>query len=256
MAHPDDAEILVGGTLLLLRAAGCPVGIITMTAGNCGSATLSEQEIKEIRLREARAAAEFLGASYRCAGFSDVEVFCDAESVRTVVELMREFDPDIVLTHSPVDYMVDHEETSRLARSAAFSIAIPLYSTRRPSPAPPARSTPALYYADPVEGTDAAGRRVAPQFYVDITSQMEDKKELLARHASQREWLRSHHGIDEYILQMVAWAERYGAECGCPLAEGLRQHLGHAYPAEGRLQSILAGCIRSEARTEKTEGKE
>jgi LmbE family N-acetylglucosaminyl deacetylase len=246
MAHPDDAEILVGGTLLLLGLAGCPLGIITMTAGDCGSATLSQEQIATIRMGEARAAAAQLGASYACAGLRDVEVFCTADNVRTVVELMREFDPDVVLTHSPVDYMVDHEETSRLARTAAFAVAMPLYDTHRSAPSPRSRRTPALYYADPVEGTDAGGRRIAPQFYVDITSQIECKRNLLARHASQREWLRSHHGIDEYILQMVAWAGRYGSECGCPLAEGLRQHLGHGYPSDARLQSMLPGHIRTE----------
>jgi N-acetylglucosamine malate deacetylase 1 len=254
MAHPDDAEILVGGTLLLLKQVGCPLGIVTMTAGNCGSATFSEEEIASIRLGEARAAADLLGASYRCAGMRDVEVFYNAENVRTVVELMREFDPDIVLTHSPVDYMVDHEEASRLVRSAAFAAAMPLYSTHRPSPASPSRRTPALYYADPVQGIDPAGRRVVPQFYVDIGSTIDMKKELLARHVSQREWLRSHHGIDEYTLQMVAWAERYGFECGCRQAEGFRQHLGHGYPTGSRLQSALAGSIHSPVRAGQVEG--
>ena len=59
---------------------------------------------------------------------------------------------------------------------------------------------------------------------------MANKREMLSRHTSQREWLRSHHGVDEYLNRMTAWASRYGQECGFSYAEGLRQHLGHGYP--------------------------
>ena len=47
---------------------------------------------------------------------------------------MRRFDPDVVITHSPVDYMLDHEEASRLARGATFALAMPNYETRQNPP--------------------------------------------------------------------------------------------------------------------------
>ncbi len=244
MSHPDDAEILVGGTLAHLKASGWEVGIITMTSGDCGSATYTREEISRIRYAEAKAAADSLGAWYECAGLMDVEVFANAENQRRVVELMRRFDPDVVITHSPVDYMVDHEEASRLARGAGFALAMPLYQTRIIAPAPPTSKTPALYYADPVEGIDAMGERRWPQFYVDISATIERKKELLSHHASQRDWLRAHHGVDEYLDQMARWAAEYGAECGCDFAEGFRQHLGHGYPHEPVLQQALQSYIK------------
>jgi LmbE family N-acetylglucosaminyl deacetylase len=240
MAHPDDAEILVGGTLLELRRRGWQIGVATMTSGDCGSATHTRGEIAAIRAGEARAAAAMLGGEYACAGLEDVQVFCNAENVRRVVDVMRRFRPDAVLTHSPVDYMVDHEEASRLVRAAAFAVAMPLYETE----APVGLATPALYYADAVEGTDAMGERVWPQFYVDVTEQIESKREFLACHASQRDWLRAHHGIDEYLNRMTAWAEQYGKEAGVGFAEGLRQHLGHGYPHEPVIQAALADRIR------------
>ncbi len=245
MAHPDDAEILVGGILLSLRDCGCEIGILTMTHGDCGSATLSKEEISRIRSAEARAAADYLGGWYGCAGLLDIEVMMTPENLRRVIESMRQFNPDIVITHSPVDYMLDHEETSRLARAATFAIAMPLYETRQPDPAPPARGTPALYYADPVEGLDPFGQRLLPDFHVDIAPVLERKRELLSRHASQREWLRAHHGVDEYLNRMVEWAQNYGRECGAAAAEGLRQHRGHGYPRAPILQQILAASVRS-----------
>jgi LmbE family N-acetylglucosaminyl deacetylase len=244
MAHPDDAEILIGGTLVHLKSLGWRIGIITMTSGDCGSATLTREEISRIRYAEARAAADFLGAWYECAGLMDVEIFANAENQRRVVELMRRFAPDVVITHSPVDYMVDHEEASRLARGAAFALSMPLYQTHRIVPAPPTAKSPALYYADPVEGLDAMGDRRGPQFYVDIGETLERKREALSRHESQREWLRAHHGVDEYLNRMTEWAAVYGRECGCAFAEGLRQHLGHGYPHEPVLQQALNSYIK------------
>lgn len=243
MAHPDDSEILVGGSLFQLKSVGWAVGIATMTAGDCGSATYSREEISKIRLHEAEDAAAYLGASYSCAGLNDVEVFASAENLRRVVEVMRAFDPDVVITHSPTDYMLDHEEASRLVRAAAFAIAIPLYKTKD-SPEAAVRATPTLYYADPVEGIDTMGNRIPPQFYVDISNQMEHKREMLSRHKSQRDWLRKHHGVDEYLDRMTGWGEQYGRECGARYAEGLRQHLGHGYPHEPLIQSALSSFIR------------
>lgn len=245
MAHPDDAEILVGGTLPHLKSIGWEIGILTMTSGDCGSATHSREEIARIRQAEAKAAANSIGAEYECAGLQDVEIFANAENLRRVVELMRRFNPDVVITHSPVDYMVDHEETSRLVRSATFALAIPLYDTRETNAAKPTAATPALYYADPVEGIDLVGERLWPQFYVNISQTIERKKEMLSHHASQRDWLRAHHGLDEYLDQMARWAAKYGEECGCTFAEGFRQHLGHGYPHEPVLQQALNQFIKT-----------
>jgi hypothetical protein len=119
-------------------------------------------------------------------------------------------------------------------------MSMPNYQTRQGVPAKPSRAIPALYYADPLEGIDPSGERVYPQFYVDIKKQLSMKKKMLACHASQRKWLRAHHGIDEYIQQVISWAGRYGRECGVTHAEGFRQHLGHSYPREPLLQKALA----------------
>ena len=244
MAHPDDAEILVGGVLLQLQSLGCPIGILTMTSGDCGSATHSKEEISRIRHAEAREAAAYLDGWYGCAGLLDIEVILTPDNLRRVIEAMRQFRPDVVITHSPVDYMLDHEETVRLTRAATFALAMPLYQTRQIAPAPATEGTPALYYADPVEGTDHWGERIPPEFYVEIGPVLERKRTLLSHHRSQREWLRAHHGVDEYLQRMTEWAIRYGQECGAEAAEGLRQHKGHGYPRQPILQELLASTLR------------
>ena len=67
---------------------------------------------------------------------------------------------------------------------------------------------------------------------------------MLARHESQRNWLLTHHKMDEYILAMKRFAGERGAETGTDYAEGFRQHLGHGFPQDNVLKVILgAKCI-------------
>src|SRR6266481_1600124 len=99
-AHPDDSEILAGGTLARLAALKHRITIVTMTPGDCGSADHPSEEIAAIRRQEAAAAAAVIGASYRCAEFRDLAIFNDDPSRRRVTELLREIAPDVVLTAS------------------------------------------------------------------------------------------------------------------------------------------------------------
>jgi LmbE family N-acetylglucosaminyl deacetylase len=84
---------------------------------------------------------------------------------------------------------------------------------------------------------------VVPDFLVDIESVMEQKKEALARHESQRNWLRKHHGLDEYLLMMERWARECGAAGGLNLAEGFRRYKGHPYPETPLLEKLLGAEI-------------
>jgi len=97
-AHPDDAEILAGGTLALLASKGCQITVVTMTPGDCGSAELPAEEIAAIRRKEAEHSAEIIGAEYICAEFRDYVVFSDDGARRRVIEILRRVKPDLILT--------------------------------------------------------------------------------------------------------------------------------------------------------------
>jgi N-acetylglucosamine malate deacetylase 1 len=88
-AHPDDIEILGGGSMALLAAAGHDLHFVTMTPGDCGSVEYGPEEIARIRRQEAAHAAALIGASYTCAEFRDMAVFNDDSSRRRVCELIR-----------------------------------------------------------------------------------------------------------------------------------------------------------------------
>jgi LmbE family N-acetylglucosaminyl deacetylase len=242
-AHPDDVEILAGGTLAQLATAGHHLTIVTLTPGDCGARDRTPEEIAAIRRAEASRSAARIGAQYRCAEFRDLSIFSDDASRRRVVEILRQAEPDLVITASPVDYLCDHEAASQLVRDACFGAPAPNYTTGAHNPAPPLRAIPHLYFMDPVGGVDREGRAVLPDFFVNVAAQMETKTAMLAEHASQREWLFKHHGIDDYLEMMKAWTRENGARAGVEYAEGFRRYRGHPYPQSALLEQLLGNSV-------------
>lgn len=241
LAHPDDAEFLCAGTMArLVQEHGWRAHIATMTPGDCGSAELGPDEISRVRRAETAAAAAMLNGVGHCIEERDLLIFYREEALEKVVRLFREVRPRIVITHSPADYMLDHEMTSVLARAAAFGAPIRNFLADR-GHAPALEHIPHLYYADPIEGKDPLGRNVEAGFCVDIGSTLDLKRRMLCAHASQRDWLLKHHGIDEYVRAMEDWAAARGEQCGAAAAEGFRQHLGHSYPQDNLLGELLGG---------------
>jgi len=239
MAHPDDIEFLCAGTLALLRRKGYEIHLASMTPGDCGSAEHSPEEIARIRVRENARSAAVIGATYDCVGCRDLFVVYDRPTIQRVTELLRKYDPFLVITHSPQCYMLDHEETAKTVRGACFGAGVPNVRTEAADPYPTGSGVPHLYYADAVEAKNQFGERIVPQFYIDITRAMPVKARMLKCHASQRNWLLKHHHIDEYIRKMKEMSAVRGAEVGVKYAECYRQHLGHGYPQDNRLGKIL-----------------
>jgi LmbE family N-acetylglucosaminyl deacetylase len=237
MAHPDDAEIHCGGALIRLAELGWEVHIATVTAGDCGSATLGPEEIARIRRKEAAAAARLIGATYHCLEERDVSFVFDQATNRKAIELFRGVAPGLVLTHPRHDYMLDHEQVHLLARGAAFCYAMPNASGL---PLKAGSAVPYLYYVDPQDGVDPyTSRPVEPTTLIDITAVAGRKAEMLACHASQREWLRAHHGMDEYIDALRRHDAARGRLAGVDFAEAFVQHRGHAFPADDLLRTLL-----------------
>ena len=239
-AHPDDVEILAGGTMALLAQAGHHLTIATMTPGDKGSSEIDAEEIARIRRAEAAAAAHCINAEYVCLEFRDLAIFNDDASRRRVVEVIRRERPDVVLTASPVDYLADHEVTSALVRDGCFAAMARNYATGEPKPAEVLPRIPHLYFMDPIAAMDREGRRVSADFYFNVGTTFATKKEMLTRHKSQRDWLKSRHGIDEYLDTMENWTRANGSRAGVELAEGWRQYKGHPYPQSPLLQKLLA----------------
>jgi LmbE family N-acetylglucosaminyl deacetylase len=228
LAHPDDAEIQCAGTLIRLAEAGWEIHIATVANGDCGSATLPKAEIAAIRRQEGIAAASKINATYHCLDEPDVNLVFDKPTIRKVTDLFRRVAPTLLFTHPRHDYMLDHETVHTLARAAAFSYSIPNASEL---PLVDGSAIPWLYYCDPIEARDPyTGELVEPTTYIDVSDQIDGKIEMLICHASQRDWLRAHHGIDEYVEAMKRFGAERGGQTGVRYAEAFVQHRGHPFP--------------------------
>lgn len=236
MAHPDDAEILCAGTLIRLAGLGWEIHIATAASGDCGTMTETRWAIAGRRTGEATRSAAMIGARYHCLGESDAMIVYDKPTVQKALDLFRRVSPGLVFTHAIHDYMIDHEMASLLARAASFGHGAPNASE---FPLLEGAAVPYLYYCDPIEGVDPLGRPVEPTTLVDITDQMPKKCEMLASHASQRDWLVQYHGMDEYIESMKRHAAHRGHLAGTTAAEAFVQHRGHAYPRSDLLAELF-----------------
>ena len=236
VTHPDDAEFLCAGTMALLGKAGWELHMATMTAGDCGSKELGREVISAIRRKEAAQAAKLILAPYHCLEFDDMFITYDRPSILKVLTFLRKVRPQLVLTMSPDCYMVDHEITSILVRTACFASGMNNMNTPGVELFEP---IPHLFYLDPIEGKDKFGTIIEPSMVVDISEVIDLKTEMLACHASQREWLQKHHGMDQYLEAMKQQGEMTGKRIGAAFGEGFRQHLGHAYPQHNLLLETL-----------------
>ncbi len=230
-AHPDDVELMMAGTLILLKQAGYGVHYMNIANGSCGTAVHSREEIVRIREGEAQAAARMIGATVHPSLVNDIEILYEKELLARVGAVVREVNPGILLAPSPDDYMEDHVNASRLAVSAAFCRGMRNFATVPPTEAVESEVT--VYHALPWGLCDGMRRRVRAELHVDIGSVLDGKREMLAQHRSQKEWLDASQGLDAYLRTMEEMCEEVGRMSGgFRYAEGWRRHSHLGFCAE------------------------
>lgn len=237
-AHPDDIEFRCAGTLTLLAREGWEVGLATMTGGAGGSREYGPEEARRVRLAEAQASADVIGASYLYAGGVDMDVDFRHELRVKTVHVLRQFRPDVVITLADNDYHSDHVETGRLVRACCFFAPIPNYPEQRLEPID---SVPTLYYVS--AEIDQRGREVDLDFIVDVTEVIDTKERMLACHQSQQDWLRFHHGAADLLEGLRRRNASTGSRVGVAYGEGFIQHLGPGYPSADAIGPALGGRV-------------
>jgi LmbE family N-acetylglucosaminyl deacetylase len=124
-AHPDDGEIKAGGTLAKWAKAGYRVTIVCMTNGDAGHQTIGREELAARRKKEAAASAAVIGATSIVLDNHDGELQPTLEVRRQVIQIIREAQADVVITHRPNDYHPDHRYTSQAVQDAAYMVMVP-----------------------------------------------------------------------------------------------------------------------------------
>ena len=231
VAHPDDIEFTMAGTLLLLKDGGADIHFWNLANGCYGSMVHSQADITRIRAEEARAAAKLAGATIHPSITDDLNIFHTPELIAKVTSVVRAVKPQIIFTHSPQDYMEDHMNAARLAVTGAFIRAAPNYVSD-PSVESWDGDT-VIYHAMPHGLRGPLSERIRAELYVDIGATLARKGELLAEHRSQQEWLEATQGMGSMVSEM----ERFSAAVGAmserfTYAEGFRRHLHLGFATE------------------------
>ncbi len=248
-AHPDDIELVAAGTLLLLKRAGWDIHYMNLSCGDLGSMTNNASDAARIRLGEAQNAAQILGATWHAPLAHDLDIFYEREPLKQLAAIVREVNPQIVFTHSPVDYMEDHVNTARLVTTAVFGRGMPNFVTQPPMP--PVAGQCALYHAQPHLNRDPLGQIVQPELFVDVGEVMSQKRAALAAHKSQKSWLDQTQGMDSYLQTMQDLMREVGNMSGhFEYAEGWRRHLYAGFCSENSdpLSEVLQELVQKNPR--------
>lgn len=223
VAHPDDIEFMMAGTLFRLKDKGFEIHYMTVANGSCGTVEYGRDEIIRMRRQEAMAAAEYLGAVFHESLTNDFEIFYQDDLIRKVAAVVRMVKPDLVFLPSLEDYMEDHMNAARIGVTAVFAKGSPNYISIPPVDA--IQMDVSVYHAMPAGLHDMMGNKIIPSLYVDIGAVMDRKAAMLSLHKSQQNWLDASQGLNQYVTTMVDNARDVGILSGkYQFAEGWRQH--------------------------------
>jgi len=212
VAHPDDAEFTMAGTVALWTKAGCRVTYVVCTDGNAGSHEpgMTREKLAEIRRTEQRAACATLGVEEVVfLGYDDGRLQPTLDLRRDLVRVIRQHKPEVVLCGDPTivfygDDYINHPDHRAGAQAALDAVA-------------PACAMPLLW---PKVGEPHRVRQVyiygsdKPNTWIDITTTIDQKIAALKQHASQmgdwdpaemiKEW-----GAENGKEKEMAYAEKY-----------------------------------------------
>lgn len=124
-AHPDDADIKAGGTAAKWCALGFVVRMVSMTDGRAGHQDMNGPDLARRRKAEAAAAAAAIGATYRVLDHPDGELDDRVEYRHELIRLIRDFRPDLILSHRTTDYHPDHRFAGLLVQDASYLLTVP-----------------------------------------------------------------------------------------------------------------------------------
>ncbi|MFH1024374.1 MAG: PIG-L family deacetylase [Planctomycetota bacterium] len=205
-AHPDDCEIESGGTAALWSGAGHTVHFVSATNGATGHQVEAGAALVRRRAAEAIAAARVLGVTSQILDIPNGELEPSLVYRRVFIKLIREFAPDLVLTHRPCDYHPDHRYTAQLVQDASYLIGVP----NNVPTVPPLRKIPVIaYFSDRFRNPVPFRPDV-----VVVTDRVFDRKvRALDCHRSQfYEWLPWNEGLERTVPRDARGRLRWLAE--------------------------------------------
>ncbi|MFM9027971.1 MAG: bacillithiol biosynthesis deacetylase BshB1 [Bacteroidota bacterium] len=215
-AHPDDVELTCSGTVILMVKKGRKVGIVDLTRGELGT-----RGSAEIRDQEAADATKIMGLSARVnLGMRDGFISNDESSRLKVVQVIRRYQPDIVLCNSFSDRHPDHGVASKLVSDAVFLSGLHKLLTHDDGNRQSAWKVRSVYHY-------IQDRYLKPDFTIDVSSVWNERMEALKAFKSQfynpeSQEPESAISSKAFLDFIEARAREFGRPTGVPLAEAFQ----------------------------------
>lgn len=222
-AHPDDAEYHGGGLATIYRQLDRPVKMISVTDGSAGHHQRSPAELIDLRRAEAANAGAVIGAIYETWDFPDGSLEPTLDVRHRIIQEIREFQPDLLLTHRTCDYHPDHRAVGQCVQDASYMVTVPHVVPNVPA----LRKDPVVAFLPDLFTRPAPMRA---DIIIDVTEQMESIARMLACHQSQLfEWLAYQadilNTVPEDESRKLAWVRSWIDGYVQPRAERFRDEM-------------------------------
>ena len=226
-AHPDDCDIKAGGIALKYSALGHRVKFVSVTNGDTGHFEIGGIELAHRRYAETQAVAKLAGIEYQVLDIHNGELEPSVANRKLIIQIIREFQPDLVMTHRPNDYHPDHRYTSLLVQDAAYIVTVPNMVPLTPH----LQYNPVICY---LSDNFQKPNPFAPDVVVGIDEVIEKKMDLLHCHVSQMyEWLPYNgnrlHEVPKGDRARRAWMGRQRKPAFAQVADKYRDRLVALY---------------------------
>ncbi len=185
-AHPDDAEDC-GGTIIKMAEAGHIVQILSVTNGQSGHYEMLGHKLVAVRYQEVQESKRRLGIdSYVVLDNNDGYLAADVPTRERLMKAIREFAPDIIVTHRCYEYHPDVRSAAQLVQDCASLLRVPNFLPLSPVP----KAAPVIFYK---HDTVIKPLPLNPDIVVDIDDVAEQKLRAYDAHVTQmyefRPWL-------------------------------------------------------------------
>jgi N-acetylglucosamine malate deacetylase 1 len=182
-AHPDDCELGTGGTAIKYSRLGHVVKYVYATNGDAGHHELGGAKLAQIRAEEVKKSCAVAGIKYEILENHDAYLEVNIKLREKFIQIIRDFKPDVIITHRPNDYHPDHRNTSLLVQDSSYLITVPNVCPLTPI----LSNQPVILY---IQDHFKKPYEFSPDIVVSIDDAVEDKVEMLNCHKSQfYEWL-------------------------------------------------------------------
>ena len=207
-AHPDDAELSIGGTIAKFSSLNLKTGIIDLTRGE-----MSSRGNIKLRKKESDKSGKILKIAYReNLGISDGNIELNRKNLEKVISVIRRFTPKIIFAPYFNDRHPDHIQTSKLIKDAMFKTGLIKFKTKHNGKNQSAYRPKKLFYYMQTYS-------FSPSFIIDITDTFSQKMNAVRAYTSQF-YDPNHQGPEtfisrpEFIEFLEARAKNYGFQIG------------------------------------------